>query len=376
MAKEIFNYDIKPRDVAYHSDIVSDGYYEWWYLDGRFREGFTYAVMFCPRAVFPIPPAPFFGGGVNYCDPEEAKLPVLDLHITTPDKVAHHSVRAHPLSGFKASTETCDVTIGKSSLTGKFNTKGLPEEFRVKLDQDGLVADLTYRVKVTGVKFTERESGYTYANPITKKYYGWWPVAPKSEIEGIFKVPGWKEAKVSGVGYHDHNAGNYSFRDTHAKWFWGNIHVGDYTAIWTFGPAGSRHRHHHFSPFVLWKNNKVVLNTFRFYNLVEEWGIEPTTRMPYPIRETLRAFNGELEVIARILPGTFNVQTKIVDTPAEWAQGEPYSLTDPGAYFRQFGDVELEIRRGDQIEELRSRGYPEGATRELGWLSQWFPFKE
>ena len=356
MPKYTFVYNLMPRDAAWHSDIVGEGYFEWWYLDGVFQEGYELAaVLFASRGDRVLSGA--------WGKPEEAKLPYVSFRITTPEGKAHDSGRIIPLSSFKASTETCDVTMGVNTLMGKFKPSGLPEKFHLKLSEGDMGVDLTYHVQVTGVKLADRDGGYTYYHPIKKTCYGWYPVAPRSRIEGTLIVKG-KTIKVHGSGYQDHQLGNYSTADVMPLEFWGHLYAGDYTMVWTDSFAGERKGYRHFSPFILWKGNEPILNTYDFYCLPEKFDINPGTGMPYPVVQTLRATDGKTSVRVVLLPG------KLIENQ-KYVGGERFTEEHPGAYFRQVSDADVEIMRGEELETIRGE-----ALHEHMWHMDWFPYRK
>ena len=359
MAKNVFVYNLTPRDAAWHSDIVGPGYFEWWYLDGMFEEGYEIGgLLHAARGDTVL--GGLLGGTAK--TPEEEKWPNVSFRITTPDNQAFELGRSYRPETFKASADTCDVNLGGNTFVGKFRPNGLPEEFRLKVADGDMGLDLVYKVMVTGVKLADRDGGYTYYHPIKKTCYGWYPVSPRSRIEGTITLKG-KKISVHGEGYQDHQLGNYSTADVMPIEFWGHIYAGDYTMVWTDSFAGENKGYRHFSPFILWKGNKPILNTYDFMVIPEKWELEPETRMPAPVVETLRATDGKTSVRIVLPPG------KLIER-VRYVGGKRFTEDSPGAYFRWVTDAQVEITRGDEVETVTGM-----ALHEHMWHTEWFPYR-
>lgn len=347
-----FRWDMKAKDDAWYPD-ESEDYFQLWDLYSVFEQGYKCIAHFFYRPWYPL--CEYRAG--------EANLPLVTLRITTPDNVTHACSKSYPASAFKASTETCDVAIGANKLTGKFKANGLPEEFHIKMAEDGLAVDLTYHVQIGGVKFTDREDGYTYYHPVTKKYFGWWPVTARSEVEGTLTVNG-KTVKVKGLGLHDNNLGTAKLSDIQSRYFFATIYAGDYTIFYTDSTAAKRYRYSHFTPLVVWKGSDVILSTYNCAAYAERFDIDPVTKGPYPVEETFRASQGNIEVTGQLLPGTIVDSSKLTDIP-----GFPFTSANPCFHFFQFSDADIQIRRGEQVEKVKGQ-----ALRELAWFEEWFPY--
>ena len=143
--------EISKYNLAWHPEIMKDGYYEWWYFDAVYDNGYITYLSFSPRTIWPTP-------GMSK---EEADLPWIEIRITTPDGINLVAEKYFPISEFKASNETTDVTIGKKNTLKitKAKANGLPEEYHMKMSEGDLAVDLTYHVMVTGMQFTENNHG-------------------------------------------------------------------------------------------------------------------------------------------------------------------------------------------------------------------------
>jgi hypothetical protein len=289
----------------------------------------------------------------------------MGLRIVTPDNLIHACGKAYPTSTFKASTEGCDVTIGDNKLTGKFKADGSPEEFHIMVAEDSLAADLIFHVKVGGVKYTTREDGYTYYHPATKKYFGSWSVTTRSDVEGTLTIDG-RTAKVNGLGFHNNNVGTIKTSEIQSRWVYAVIYAGDYTIVCTDATAPKQYGYSHFTPFVLWKGNKVILSTYNVVTRAEKFAIDPVAKGPYPTEEAFKAFQGDIEVTGQLLPGTIIENSRLADIP-----GFPFSPSNPCFHFWQLSDADIQIKIGDQVEKVKGQ-----ALREFTWFEEWFPYRK
>jgi hypothetical protein len=358
MSKYSFTYDLKQRDVAAHNDIIGEGYFEWWYLDAVFDNGYELVGDFIAgRADAEI--AEFLGMPQG----EKGGYPYVEFRITTPDHKSFDIAQSVPPEKAKLSNDTLDLVVGSNSLLGEFEPSGLLKKFHLKLSQGDMGVDVTYYTEVTGVKLANRDGGFTYYNPVKKKYYGWYPVAPRNRVEGTLTVQG-KKIPVKGWGYQDHQSGNYPTMDAMPIEFWGHGVAGEYTMIWTDSFAGENKDYRHFSPFVLWKGKTPILNTYDFCCVPEKFEMDPDIRMPYPYVESLRASDGKTSVRVILKPGKLIHKWR-------YQSGKRLTKEHPGSYFRQVCDSIVEITQGEEVERVHGQ-----ALHEHMWHMDWFPYEK
>jgi len=179
---------------------------------------------------------------------------------------------------------------------------------------------------------------------------------PRAEVEGTLTIEG-KPVKVSGLSYVERQITNIpqSFGGVgQAWWTWGHFYAGDFTAVWTDSAASEHYQYRHFSPFALWKGSELVLSSFQFTAYIEKYGIDPDSGALYPVVESLRASDGNVELRAQLLPGTIN---------------HVFRLGGTGVYCRQYSPVNMQLRRWDDVEEASGT-----AVHEFGAGGGWFPF--
>jgi len=347
-----FQFDLKPEDAAWHPD-ESKNFFELWDCYCLFEDGGSCFIDFFYRPWYPI---------IDY-HAEEAGKPLCMINVVTPEGERHASRKAYAESEFKASKETLDVTIGENRLIGKFDSNGEYKELYVKSSGENVAAELTYKVKIGAMKMTDRDDNLTYFNPANKKYFGWFIIGSRSEVEGTVTING-KTREVKGVGFNNYNRGNIKF-DLQSRWFFSHIHAGDYTLTYNDSTASKRHNYAHFTPLVLWKGNEVIMQTHNCVANGEKYVIDPEAGGPYPIKETFSATEGDMEIMGYMGPGVLADSMKILDIP-----GLPFDKENPCFHSFQISDVDLIIRKGKDIEKVKGR-----ALREFLWADQWFPFK-
>ena len=342
---------ITGSDLGWHPELGegegAERYSEWLWLDGQLEGGYQYSL-----GLFSTWPQ----GMEEYEDPEKSRWPTVALYVLTPEGKVHRGREVYPPESFKP--EPFGGTWANNTFTGKLKPDGTPEGYDVKVSVGDVGVNLTARAVAIGLQFTDQERGYTYYHPFRNIALGWWPLVPRAEVEGTLTIEG-RPVKVSGLGYVERQLTNMpgSFGGgSQAWWSWGHFYADDYTAVWTDSAASEHYRYRHFSPFALWKGSELILSTFQFTCYVEKFGIEPELGNIYPAVESLRASDGNVELTAQLLPGRISDCFKL-------GPGQQ------GVYTRQFCDVDIQLRRWDEVELARGT-----AVHEFGAGEHWFPF--
>ena len=345
---------INSSNLGWHWDLGEgenrENFADWLEFDGQLEGGYEYS------------------GGLNIGiiphlkeEGERRFWPSAHLSISTPDGKRREVDEFYPPKDVE--TEIFGGVWGPNTFKGKLGPDGQPEGYHLKISIGDIGADLTARAVNTGLVFTDEEHGYSYYSPTKKTALGWWPLVPRAEVEGTLTIDG-KPVKVKGLGYVERQLTNMptSFGGGGQTWWtWGHFYCGDYTAIWTDSASSEHFGYRHFTPFVLWKGGDIVLSTFQFTSYVEKFGIEPELGYLYPVVESLKASDGNVEFRAQILPGRVTGIMKLVTTG--------------GTYVRQMSPLRMQLRRWDEVEEVASVAPPEGAIHEFGGGADWFPFE-
>jgi len=347
-------FDLKQSDVGWHPD-ESEGFFELWDCYCIFEDGYNCVIGFHSRPWYPL---------IDY-KAEEANKPLCMVNVITPDGTSHVFRKSFSDSSFKASKNTLDVTLGENRLLGKFDANGRYQGLYVKAGDNNIAAELDFNVKIGTLKLTDREDNLTYFNPAAKKYFGWFLIGAKSEIEGKLTLNG-KTVKVKGLGLNNYNLGNIKLPDIQSRWFFTQIYAGDYTITCNDSTATKRHNYSHFTPFILWKGDSVMMNTYNCAAYGEEFTIDPISGGPYPVIETFKAASGDIEVTGYLPAGALVDNVKFADVP-----GFSCTQENPCYHYFQFSDAEVVIKKGQQVEKIKGRAF-----REFFWADKWFPYKK
>ena len=229
---------------------------------------------------------------------------------------------------------------GTNAFTGTVTDDGFLDSFEIKMNIEGVGIDLKARTVANGLQFVEADHGYTYYHPVKKRALGWWPLAPRADVEGILTIGG-KEIRVKGPSYLDRQLGNLptAFGGSgQAWWTWGHFWAGDYTGTFTDSAPTAKYKYRHFSPFMLWKGSELVLATFDFTGYVEQFSVDETSGKFYPKVQSQKARDGSVEFTSQITNGILVEPTTT-------------SLEETTRYVRQFADITMQLNRFGGIEE-------------------------
>ena len=188
------------KDDAVHP-MDTDEYYEWWYFDGVFDNGYTCALSYFWRNYFTKPPVP----GVL-------------LHIYTPEGKKLLGYAGYDTKDCTASLERCDVKLGENFARQE------GDHYKVRLHAHKIGAELTFKAIVPGWKGVD---GCWIVYDDTGKQ-AWVNAIPRGSVTGTLYIDG-KPVSVKGQGYHDHNWGDRHMHNSMAGWCWGRMYDDIYT---------------------------------------------------------------------------------------------------------------------------------------------------
>ena len=230
-------------------------YYEWWYFDGRFDNGYSFVATFHWRNPFTSP-----------------HIPTVQVFIYTPDGKRHVGMAAIDPKECSSSPQKCDVKMGVNFARQEDNS------YVISMHTKKFGVDLTYSRQVPGWK--QNGDGYLYNDGGKKQ--GWVIAAPRSEVKGTLSIDG-SRVPVSGHGYHDKNWANSNIDDCFRGWYWGRLYDPVYTLIyyWLFPVDTDRPV---ISRLLLAKDNKPVLVTNKYKLTVEKEDICQTTGKKIPAK--------------------------------------------------------------------------------------------
>jgi predicted secreted hydrolase len=190
-------------DDAVHP-FDSPNYYEWWYLDAIFDNGYSCTLSCFWRTEY-----------------EGQHIPMIIIDLYPPEGERIRGNAAFDYKDCRASLEKCDVKWGDNYIVQEGDT------YKVHLRTENIGVDLTYKRKVPGWKWT---SNGLVKNDTTGKQ-GWVNAIPRAEVTGNLLLDG-KIIPVRGDGYHDKNWGDVDMSHSYAGWGWGRMYDSKYTFIY------------------------------------------------------------------------------------------------------------------------------------------------
>ena len=220
------------------------GTFEWWYFDAHFDDGSTAVMVYATK--------PLLLRG-------DALTPMVTLTITRPDGVRLSSKPIlYSPNQFQASKDGCQVRIGPSYVNGNLQKY----ELHTQGDQDWS-ANLVF----TRVTPSWRPgSGMSYYDKSLEQYFAWLVPIPHGQVEGSLTYEG-KTYPVRGIGYHDHNWGNFGLETALDYWYWGRAHIGDFTVIFSEMTANNQYGRQKGSIFMLAQGERLLADLGRAFTL-------------------------------------------------------------------------------------------------------------
>ncbi|NPU86326.1 MAG: hypothetical protein HPY65_17750 [Syntrophaceae bacterium] len=292
------------RDDASH--IYTEGdYYEWWYVDCSFDNGYHMVLTYHYRNQFMNP-----------------IIPTTQLMIYRPDGTQTARYAVWKPEETYAGPDWCDVRMGDSWLK---DLGGGRYELSMIINKIG--ARLVLKNVVPGWKLG---TGFNYKNEETGKVAGWVVPVPYAEVEGELYM---KEGTipVKGAAYHDHNWGNARMHEVCSSWYWGRIHSGDYCLDYGWvlprDPEAPV-----FAPLLIARGNEIVLSTNIMHTELGNFTKEPKIGQEYANSLVLTTDNLGVKMKLAI-DTTRLVETMQLPKAAAWDQ----------YYFRFLGDYRMDI---------------------------------
>lgn len=303
------------KDDGVHLFDTPD-YYEWWYFDGHFDNGYTCAIGFHK---------PF----AHY----KPHFPAINISIRTPDGQDLMTVGAIDPKNCSMSAEKCDVKMGEY-----FARQEGPDTYHIYAKGKKGGADLIFHRKLPGWKPLGK--GSLYEGHGEKQ--NWLVPCPRAVVEGTLWV-GDKAIKVNGMGYHDHNWGNCEMEDSLHKWFWGRLHHPEYTVIYYYlYPA--REGEPHSGRFYLAKGDKPILLPDTFYLNYSGQIVDEQLKQTIP---------SDLSISAKDDGTAFNmaIHCSEISTHAPILNAALW----PQYYWRLVADCKAEITINGQTEKIEGK---------------------
>ncbi len=238
--------EVNQTDNAWHNTIFPQ-YVEWWYLDATFNAGYYLAGS--------------FGIWGNIQRPSSLVIRS-DFLLTTPKGAVIDFGKKVALTAFRASSEKCEVNLGKCYLRDN------DDHYSLHLDVEANVSlDLTFIPECKGFKHTH------FIDHDSCKSFSWIVPMPRAVVQGNLRHKG-ESVPLIGTGYHDHNWASVSLAEQLRAWKWGHLHGDDTTIVF----ASVEGNHGALFSGMAWIAHKKTASDYRylhFGNLTPDVILEP-----------------------------------------------------------------------------------------------------
>ncbi len=243
-------------------------YFEWWYLDARFDNGYSCVLTWHWRNEFLKP-----------------HIPTLQIFIYTPEGKRYVGMEAVDPKDCYASQEHCDVKMGNSYLRQE---NGI---YRMYMHSRNIGCELTFKGSIPGWKIGE--GNLVEGNNIVQS---WVIPCPRAKVEGKLIIKD-KEIPVKGDGYHDHNWGNCDMYDIFKGWYWGRLNDPRYTLIFSSTEALNGQ----VLPYLYLADDQGTLISTNNYNfVVEKEEPDSKTGLSYAKVITLKYNEADIKLNCRL----------------------------------------------------------------------------
>jgi len=260
---------IGQSDDAWHP-LKNRNYIEWWYFDVMNGDGSIIRGQFYISGDVSRPGRVLTGVRATYVKPDGTE-------ITIEEKF--------PYSSFKASTEFCEVEIGKNFLKGDLS------HYTLHIEDSDKSLDLELDSKMRG--FTS----HSCFGDETKRMY-WVVPQPRGHARGRFQT---KQGtfSIDGLGYRDHNWLNFYPVNAIEYWDWGRVYDKEFTFIFADIVTSRRLGNTHIKPLVIYDSSKLiyVTNESTKWNLDKaDIKLDPDTKLALPGRHLIKAQDQDLSL--------------------------------------------------------------------------------
>jgi len=234
-------------------------YYEWWYLDARFDNGYSCVLTWHWRNEFLKP-----------------HIPTIQLFIYTPEGKRFVGLDAVDIKDCSAGRDSCDVKMGASYLRQENGV------YKMSMYARNVGCELAYEGILPGWKAAN--DGHFPGGKLDRGWAGWVIPCPRAKVEGKLVIKG-QEIPVSGDGYHDHNWGDIDLYDLFKGWYWGRLNDPKYTIIFSCTTTLKNAR----EPYLFIADLEgTILSTTKYDFAVEQEESDPATGHKYAKVITLK----------------------------------------------------------------------------------------
>jgi predicted secreted hydrolase len=208
-------------------------FFEWWYFDAALDNGYRLVVI-------------LHSSLYNAVDHK----PTVDIRLTPPGGESRLSIGRYSRAEYRAAADRCDVHIAGCHAVAQDAGR-----YTLSLRQGEIAAELTYESRLPGWR---PGTGYLFFDEATGHFFKWVVPLPRAQVTGTLELDG-QTMTVEGVGYHDHNWGNFVLADAFSHWYWGRLFDDSGSNAVVFGDVVGRGPEPvHVRPFLLIVDGEIL----------------------------------------------------------------------------------------------------------------------
>jgi predicted secreted hydrolase len=291
-------------------------FFEWWYFDAFFDNGFRLVAI-------------IHSSLYNAVDHK----PTLDIRVTVPERPSVTAIARFVRRDFRSSPYYCDVQLGDCRVYMQE-----PGRYHLSLRQGAVAAELAFEATAPGWR---AGTGYLFMDDESGDYFKWVVPIPQALVSGFIVLHNQK-IPVMGVGYHDHNWGNFFLPNAFSRWYWGRLSskLGEKQWAVIFGDViGNSSIQAHVRPFMFVYDGKVLSMTPQVMVEEEDKSLEPVTGTPFAEKLKITAHEKGYKVEISLCAG------KVLEA-VEFARS-PFRKRYP----RQFSEMAYYLAQGKPLVE-------------------------
>jgi hypothetical protein len=239
--------------IPEHYDAVhpsaSKNAFEWWYFDGRFTDGHTFAGTI------------------------QGREPQISMHVNTPGGEQLDVRVNHPRDQFRGSTERCEVECAGSTVAGA------APAYDIHMSGDGVEAHLHFASRLPG--WARGDGSVVFGSYGHPEVFGWCVPQPRARVTGTLTYGG-TEHQVEGEGYHDHNWGDFNFTKYLNRWHWGRITTPELTMVFADVVTRSTCGRVHMPLLLIARDDRLAFETYEMEWHYEDYQLDSTGLQAYP----------------------------------------------------------------------------------------------
>lgn len=239
-------------------DITPDykksfGGYEWWYFDGLSNDSKNgFVIIFYEHNPF----STRYIEDVETNNQSKMAYPAISVSIYKKGKAIYYSFLEYGEEDFFWDESEKVLKVGGDQV--KFSLGEKDFNFRIELDQQ-----LSSGYSVKGeIKGAGKTTDASLIQSTSKDRHSWNLLQPRTDLDVSLHLKGKggeEEFSFKGVGYHDHNTGNESMKESFKDWYWGRYHFEEFTLVYyLMNKVGEEQ----FEGWLIDKSNQSVLEHF------------------------------------------------------------------------------------------------------------------